>query len=167
MKRTILLLPILTAFHAKAQSIEPAALNATGGQNVIAGNTYEWSVGEMALVNTATTSGLIVTNGVLQPSASTSGVDDFPFRNDQMTVYPNPTDKEVFIQPNLSPQTPMQMVLMDITGKTLLQSETILNSGNEKQSIHLSTYPAGSYMLIIRATDQENNHQASYKIQKN
>jgi len=167
MKRIIYLLPLLAAFQTQAQSISPSVMNANGGQKVIAGNTYEWSVGEMTLVNTTNTPGLIVTNGVLQPAETTAGIDDFTFGNGQMDVYPNPAEKEVFIQPELPPNTKMQMTLTDILGKMLMQSEVMLSTGHEKQIIDLRTYPAGNYMLMIRAEDKAGQRQAAYKIQKN
>lgn len=51
-----------------AQSIQPSACNVAGNSVTINGTIHEWSVGEMVLVNTVTTSGFIITQGLLQPS---------------------------------------------------------------------------------------------------
>jgi gliding motility-associated-like protein len=62
------LFALFVAGKSQAQSTGQAAINTTG--NTYTQNTgviFEWSVGEMALVETMVTSRAIITNGVLQP----------------------------------------------------------------------------------------------------
>lgn len=53
--------------QAAGQSISPVLLNATGGSYLASGAIYEWSVGELALVETMINSNAVLTNGLLQP----------------------------------------------------------------------------------------------------
>lgn len=59
---------LFVAGKSQAQSTTPAIVNATGNtytQNT--GAIFEWSIGELALVETMTSNKAIVTHGVLQP----------------------------------------------------------------------------------------------------
>jgi Secretion system C-terminal sorting domain len=72
-----------------------------------------------------------------------------PLNND-VSVYPNPADKEVFINvSSLSSESPVVVSLLDLSGTTL---ETI--SGNGIIKLTLDTYKPSSYILQIRS----NNH---------
>lgn len=57
----------LSTFFCSAQSLTPWAINSAGGASTASDNIYEWSIGEMALVNTMLTPQLSLTNGFLQP----------------------------------------------------------------------------------------------------
>ena len=60
---------IFLSLGSYSQSVTPATLNATGGTNFFTFYRFEWSFGEAMAITTmdATSSNLIVTNGVLQP----------------------------------------------------------------------------------------------------
>lgn len=65
-----LLFILLIAFdveNSNAQSVGPAILNVGGNTYTQTGVIYEWSVGELALVETMVCSKGSITNGLLQP----------------------------------------------------------------------------------------------------
>ena len=63
----LLLLMLLTAAGSRAQSIGPAIFNATGNSFAQDDMIYEWSIGELALVETMINAKGSITNGLLQP----------------------------------------------------------------------------------------------------
>lgn len=63
----ILLLMLFTAAHSLAQTLGPAVVNTAGNTATQSGVIYEWSVGELALVETMVNSDAIITHGFLQP----------------------------------------------------------------------------------------------------
>lgn len=142
------------------------ALNAAGGSNTIASNTYEWSIGEMTLVNTVTTSNLIVTHGLLQPMFSDVGISPDKKQEANFSVFPNPTNDKVFIQLHLPAQTNLGISVFDITGRQLMQKTILLASGMEQQEIDFSAFVAGIYFMSIRSI--KNNHDVvnNFKIEK-
>lgn len=168
MKRIYLvfLMGIAAATSAHAQSVGPATLNATGGTGVISGNTYEWSIGEMVLVHTATSANLIVTQGLLQPSPPPSGIKKTETLFADVTVYPNPARDIIYLQPRLAGDGILQYVLQDITGKVLKTGTAALANGNEKQTITLEGYAAGRYMLTVHFSRNEQQYQNNFKIEK-
>lgn len=59
----------LAAKTSQAQTVTPAIVNVSGNTYTDSGITYEWSVGEMALVETLMNTKGSITNGLLQPVA--------------------------------------------------------------------------------------------------
>jgi hypothetical protein len=117
----IVLVPLLIASLndiCAAQSLGPATLNAAGGSTAVSGNTHEWSVGEMVLVHTATTSGLVVTQGILQPMLQVTGIHDNELALEGMSIYPNPASDQLHIKFDLARNLEVTLKLSDISGRT-------------------------------------------------
>ncbi|KAA5533200.1 T9SS type A sorting domain-containing protein [Taibaiella lutea] len=161
---TCLIISMVTGVYA--QSIGPSTINASGGSKVISGNTYEFSIGEMALVNTASGSNIIVTNGVLQPVASTTRVKDVNYLSDNLKVYPNPSDNVLNIQPDFETGGQLTYHLYDALGRVMLTGEFNLASGKEKQTISLSQLAASSYVLHLNLNKKGITYNASFNVQK-
>ncbi|XZF13670.1 T9SS type A sorting domain-containing protein [Chitinophagaceae bacterium MMS25-I14] len=161
----VLLLAMTTA--PRAQSIGPSTLNSTGGSAVLGGNTYEWSVAEMTLVSTETGTGIIVTQGVLQPNLSSTGVHGINPLASNLLIFPNPAQNEVFLQPSFSAGDKLMYGLYDVTGKTIYRNEVVLTTGKDLQTIYLNTVAAGTYMLQVTLNRKDASvYNAGYKIQK-
>lgn len=155
-----------TINFCQAQVQHAATVNATGGSTQLGGNTYEWSVGEMVLVNTVATANLVVTQGLLQPILNATGIRHPELSADQLKVYPNPTKDIVFIQPSLKPNTSLSLLVYDISGRAFFRKTVVLKSGTEVQGIDLGTYAAGNYLLDIVAGPVGATSRNTFKIQK-
>lgn len=157
---------MLWGLTAQAQEMSPNTLNATGGSAEIAGNLYEYSIGEMVLVHTVSTPNLVVTQGLLQPSEETVGIGELTLSDKELSVYPNPSSDVVYIQPDLMKSGKLVITLMDMTGRQLSERTAELSLGNEKQSISLNSYAAGTYMLRVVFKQGQNNYVRNFKVQK-
>jgi len=167
MKSLVLLCALgLSSYCCSAQSISPSTLNATGGNAVIAGNMYEWSIGEMTLVHTATSGTLTVTQGLLQPKASQVGINDVPLSLDQLSVYPNPTGNFVYLESKLNAAAELQYSLYDVLGKSLIFRTFKIPSGKEKIMIDLAPFAAGNYYLNVQVQQQGKQYHNSFEIKK-
>lgn len=145
-----ILLTVAACFYSIivwSQSVQPVACNSAGNSVTINGTIHEWSVGEMVLVNTATTSTFVLTQGLLQPSynaPANPGNTNFPF-----SIYPNPAGPNLFIQPGLSAGSPLQVICYDAIGRrTLIKTFQLIN-GTELQTLDLRMISAGTYFLNI------------------
>lgn len=168
MRKIVYLLAMFSAigYGTKAQSVGPTVLNSTGGSGSVVGNLFDWSVGEMSLVNTASGSNIIVTQGLLQPSDVPTGIANNPFTQSSFVVYPNPAEDQVFLQPSFSGGDQLMFTLMDVTGRTLLTQNVKLPTGKELQTINLTGLAAGNYLLQVQLNQKGDNYSTSYKIQK-
>lgn len=155
-----------TVITTHGQSIGPSTINASGGSKTISGNTYEFSIGEMALVNTAIGSNIIVTNGVLQPNPSPTKVKDVNALSDNLKIYPNPSDNILNIQPDFETGGQLTYQLYDALGRIMLSGEFNLVSGKEKQTISLNQLAASSYVLHLNLNKKGIKYNASFNVQK-
>lgn len=156
------------SYNTDAQLVKYTnTVNAAGGTSNIGANNYEWSVGEMALVNTGTASNIVVTQGVLQPAQSAGNVSDYTGTMKNVTVYPVPTKSVVYIQHDFVSSGKLHFELMDVTGKVILQKDMLVEPGTGKQEINLENLPNASYMLHLVYNSVDNTRTTtSFKLDK-
>ncbi len=151
---------------ARGQSIGPSTINAAGGGGTIGTRIFDYSIGEMALVSTYTSSSVIITQGVLQNRSATSGVND-PGLSGQMTVFPNPASTIVNLEYNSSKTGTMHYRLMDILGKVIVSRQATVAPGTTKEQIDIANLAAATYMLEVTFKASNGAEQrTSYKIDK-
>ncbi len=170
MKKTLsmagVFLALLAAGNARAQSIGPSTIDAAGGTAGLAGNTYEWSVGDMAVITTYTSGSLVVTQGTLQPFHIPTGVNTITL-DKQLKAYPNPATNMVFLEYNMESAGKMDYILQDIAGKTILQKTLTLQPGAGKESINMAALANATYMLNVSYLPKQGVSQTmSFKIIK-
>ena len=173
MKSLIAILMMGTFFcmDVSGQSIQPSIINSNGGYTTIGGNTYEWSIGEMVLVNTASAGSIVVTQGLLQPNKPSSGsaIQESQFIFDHVRVYPNPTDRLFFLSADFKKNGLMKCSLYDMNGKVIEDKEINNTSQTLQVPFDISALAAGNYMLVVSFTSNEQLGQvskAAYKIEK-
>lgn len=168
MLKTILLAfgGIVSMSFAHAQSVGPSALNATGGSGTIAGNTYEYSIGTIVLSQTFSSASLIVTDGVLQPILTPTGITQHNISAAQLSVFPNPVSTALFLQPAFAKGGQLIYVLTDAAGKSVITQSQALATGNERQEINMKHLAAGQYNLTVEWQSGDKHFTNAYKIQK-
>lgn len=150
-----------------AQSLGPATLNAAGGSTAVAGSTHEWSVGEMVLVNTVATTGLVVTQGILQPMLQVTGIHDNKPALEGMSIYPNPASDQLNIKFNLARNLEVTLKLSDVSGRTQYVKTIKDHNGSALIIMDFKPYAAGVYMLQVTSTDKTKTYTNTFKIVKN
>ena len=166
-KISTFLLLLLCTVAVRAQSIGPATLNSSGGQNTIGGNTYEYSIGEMTLVNTASATGIIVTQGTLQPMNNSSSIKTASIHDNDLKVFPVPATSIVNIQASFKNAGKLNYTLYDATGKKIFSNMSLLNTGNESLQFNIEPYASGNYLLEISFENENGKpYMKNYKIQK-
>ncbi len=153
-------------FVGMAQSTGPATLNAAGGSATVSGNTYEWSVGEMVLVNTVSIGAVVVTQGILQPMLQVTGLKD-QLALEGISIYPNPASDQLHIKFNLDRNLDIDLKLTDISGREQHLEKIKQHNGSALITLDFKTYAAGIYMLQIATTDQTRQYLNTFKIIKN
>ncbi len=159
---------------AGSQTFAQHAYSVCSDQVAINGNQYQYTIGEMTLITTESASSFVITQGFLQPNmaAQSNAEEGNSTSADNMMairykVYPNPSDKLLFVE-SLQPQAcNIQYRLLDATGKLLQSQQTDGPSGINKISFDLESYAAGNYYLTIHVRNADGAiNQESFKIQK-
>lgn len=150
-----------------SQSISPSTFNASGGSASVGGNTYEWSIAEMMLVHTDVASNLTVTQGLLQNNPQPpSAIQNPKLTAELLSVYPNPTEHVLHLQPNFQANSKLKIMVLDVVGKIIIDQLVHLRVGNELQQLDLSRYTAGNYLLSVEVNTNGITYHESYKITK-
>lgn len=151
--------------NVRGQSIGPSVLNATGGTGTAGGNTFEWSVGE-TMVSTFTSSSIIVTQGVLQPTSGTTEIVDNKLAT-RLDVFPNPASAVVNVQFNAPGQGTLTYRLTDLLGRVMQEKAVEVNAGTTTKQLNIKDLACATYMLqVLYKTKGNNEESATYKIQK-
>lgn len=149
----------------RGQSIGPSVLNAAGGSGTIGGNTFEYSIGEV-VVSTYTSSSIVVTQGVLQPNTGSTGITDNKIETG-IEVFPNPSNALVYIRMDTKEAGTLTYRLMDIAGRTVMESTSEEKAGQITQQLDLKRLANASYMLHVRYKPHGTEEQMNtFKIQK-
>lgn len=150
-----------------AQTMTPSVLNASGGSKTLNGNTYEYSIGEMTIVHTASQPNLVVTQGILQPADNKeTGIAETSILAEELNVFPNPFQDLVYLRPHWETGGILNVIVSDISGREILRQSWTLQAGNEQQSIRLSQVAAGTYMLSVEFIQKAKSQSGVFKIQK-
>ncbi len=150
----------------QAQSIAPFTLNATGGSKQIGSIIYDYSIGEMTLVNTFYGSSVILTQGLLQNDVSVPVSVSTAMFSQNLQVYPNPASSIVNIKLN-SPKTgTLSYRLTDMTGKVLISNSVEVGSNTLLQEINIEPFAMATYVLEVNFTGAGINETTNYKLEK-
>lgn len=147
------LFALLFARMVAAQNLSPTVVNASGG--VIQNSSYslEWSLGELA-VSTLSSSVNLLTQGFLQPTATTVGTNDL-FDESRFSAFPNPVSDWLNLQTDMPDIQTVK--IHDVLGRLALQSRF--------QST-LDVHKLNSEIFIVSLFDKNNKFLHSFKISK-
>jgi hypothetical protein len=136
---------LLTSLTLGYSSFAQQTTNTGGGSGQANNIIFDWSIGELTLVNTAQNGNLMFTNGVLQGKlvafTVTGGIS-----NGELFVTPNPTTGILNIQAGFLEPGQLSMSLYDAQGKLLIRTnETISSFGS--RTMNLIPFASGLYLL--------------------
>jgi hypothetical protein len=166
-KAIFFLLPgIILTMNAPAQK-DPSLINSSGGSATYHTVTYDWSVGEMAAIETFSTNTLIITQGFLQPFIlKGTPVDQSVTDHKKIMVNPDYGKQTCSLETSFEKPGKLNYLIVDLNGRTLLKKEINLKELTFKESINLSIYPNGFYLLKVRFTTSDETITQTFKIQK-
>jgi len=165
----IFLLFISTASFC--QTISASTINVSGGSAKNGYYQFEWSVGEMSLVDEMESAGkIIVTNGLLQPYLVNPGSNDpnIFFSADEIKIFPNPASRYVEINFFTKQKGRVTLELYDVIGQKILSEELICYGVDLVHRIPVTNLKPGSYILNINLNGNFGSllKQGAYRIIK-
>jgi hypothetical protein len=141
--------------HAQVPSLNPingvvpAILNAAGGtyDNPSSYNRYEWSFGELLLIQTfaPADSSVLVTQGVLQPCTDKIGLSPYTvlFEEGDYKLFPNPTRGKFEVDFFVKTPGIMSLQLINSTGQVLDKRTYYYDGCCRIELFDLGRYPNG------------------------
>lgn len=153
--------------NASAQSVTPTIFNITGGYTNPGATPgtgyyqYEWSVGELTMIETFTTPNFTLTQGVLQPCTDKVTKDPLTllFQHGEYVLFPNPTAGRFELDLLLNVKGQLNMQLVDNIGRVIETREFHYDGCGRIERFDISRLPDGVYTLhtTLRADERREN----------
>jgi hypothetical protein len=154
----LILLLLLCPYISPAQEIMPSVINVTGGSAMNGYYRFDWSVGEMCIIDTYKQPGLILENGFLHPGTERpKHVKELDFfATGDIMIFPNPVYTSTEVNFNLAEPGRVSIRLMNIMGKLVEIRQFDYNGAGRIEKVDLQHLPAGTYMMhvLLSPTDQ-------------
>lgn len=155
-----------------SQSITPAVLNVAGGNSQKGYYQFEWSVGEMSLVNQMESRPnlFVLTNGFLQPYILNPVVNNSnnQFGADEIKVFPTPASSYIEIDLFTRQQGRLKITLYDAVGQRMYSTQLQSFGVDLIQKIPVNGFNVGTYLLHLELEADPNfvSKNGVYKIIK-
>jgi gliding motility-associated-like protein len=133
----------------RAQTPTSSIINSTGSSNTFLGIAYEWSVGELALIETMVGSNYVLSNGLLQPyKISFDAQNDFNIVVNNIITPNGDGINDVWVFQNLDEYSAYEVTLFDRNGSRVFSTKNYQNDWDGKLSNN--NLPEDTYYYIIK-----------------
>ncbi|MFT3934183.1 MAG: T9SS type A sorting domain-containing protein [Chitinophagaceae bacterium] len=142
----------LSLTYCNAQSITPSVINVTGSSAVSGYYRFDWSVGELCLIDTYTKPTLSVLNGLLFTGTEHAGNKNNAntFATDEVFIFPNPVADKTELNLMVQQAGTVIMMIMDAQGKLISTKQFDYNGVGQSEKVNLTFLPAGNYYLYLQ-----------------
>lgn len=170
MKKYLLLAIMVVCFWQNifCQNVPGVQTPCTTSSQGTAGNfMISYTIGEMPLIQSWQSNGLLITQGVTQPHIAIADSSYECFNQAEVKVYPNPNPGTFSLQLSILKTGKVKTILFDATGKLLQTDEFDYNTFSTKQ-YNISKFASGVFylQLFFTATGSSNPQKCVYTIQK-
>jgi hypothetical protein len=155
-----------------SQSITPSVVNVAGGNSQNGYYQFEWSVGEMSLVNQmqSAQSLFVLTNGFLQPYILNPGANNpyNQFGANEIKVFPTPASTYIEVDFFTHQQGRLKLSLYNAIGQKMYSAELQSFGVDLIHRIPVNGFNNGTYLLHIELEANPNffSKKGAYKIIK-
>jgi type IX secretion system substrate protein len=155
-----------------SQRITPSVINVSGGASQQGNYQFEWSVGEMSLVNQMESRPnlFVLTNGFLQPYTIHEGVNysNNQFGADELKVFPTPASSFVEVNLFTKQQGRLKVSFYNDMGQKVYSTELQVFGVDLIQRIPVNRFAQGTYLLHVELDADPNfvSKEGVYKIIK-
>lgn len=152
MKSFTLLISLLAIVCSRAlsQSAQQSVINASGGSYEIDAYSYEWSIGELVLVNEMVEKDgkYMLTNGFLQPyTFNGKPITPATFKGQEIRILHNPVKTNLGVQLTTSEAGKLRLKVYDEGGYTKYTNEISVPAGVTTETISMMNCASGNYFL--------------------
>ena len=137
------------SYHSVAQTVSPGVTNASGGSATLLTTTFEWSIGEMALVESMIKAEMSLTNGLLQPQKLAPVVADaFNIQANNILSPNGDGENDTWRIEHISDFPENEVIVYDRGGRIVYQTKNYQNNWSGK--VGEQFLAEDSYLYIIK-----------------
>lgn len=164
MKNKLVLIVVsgLLGFSAHTQTLSPTVISSSGGFYTSATAELSTTVAEMTMVQTFITSGNILTQGFQQPEDYSVGIDEIPFTEDNILIYPNPSSGNFVLSYTCDDNSEANIRIYNLAGQIVLEKQVSPLAGLNTIKFDIGTYSQGMYVLEFTSTNSRGEKNTNY-----
>ena len=151
---------LLVAPQLTAQEVSPTVIASAGGEGTVEGTTIMWTLGEVA-VTTLTDGQNVITQGFHQPPEGTTSVPLVAGSAPVLSLRPNPTANELFIDLPEAATEEVTVQLIDLLGQQV--GSITSEKGASQVRLDVATIPAGNYIVRVMIQKTQYNGLVTIK----
>ena len=170
---TLVLLFVIVCGKTFSQSAQSSVINSAGGEYANDSSSYEWSIGELVLVNEMVSSDgtYILTNGFLQPYSGQgkSIYQPWVFANHEIRLLNNPVKNNLGVQLITNAAGRLKLKVYDERGYLKYYKEIIVSSDIITETINMMSCANGTYFLkaeFVSTYQSKKYREGTYKFIK-
>ncbi|MCX6310161.1 MAG: T9SS type A sorting domain-containing protein [Bacteroidetes bacterium] len=160
MKKSLLFsLGISLAIISQAQINSPNVI-AVGGNYFVAGSfTNSFTIGEMAMVSTASTASFILTQGFQQPADAATGIVESNHLL-EFSEYPNPSNGSINLDYSMITAGKVRTEVYNALGQIVFNNLEEKSVGVQHDHLDLSTFANGFYSIRCTILMNDGNYNS-------
>ena len=152
----------LLSFSAKSQTLSPTVISSSGGFYSNGSGMLSFTVAEMTMVQTFTTTNNILTQGFQQPENLATGINETSLASGDIHVYPNPTSGSFVLSYMSNDNSETTFRIYNLTGQVLLEKQVTPSAGLNTSNFDISAFSEGMYILEFATSNANGEKQISY-----
>jgi len=151
-------LPLLVS----SQTLSPTVISSSGGFYTSGNAMLSFTVAEMTMVQTFSTSGNILTQGFQQPEDYMVGITETQVKSGDILIYPNPTNGNFTLDYYSNINSTTTIKLLNLVGQVIWTKSLSQIAGQNTVTFDISTLSQGIYMLELITTNNKGEEKTNY-----
>lgn len=161
MKAILKLLFLIMPAAVFAQSLSPTVISSSGGYYASANTSLSFTVAEMTMVQTFSSSSNILTQGFQQPEDMVVNIPETPGSTEDMMIFPNPTNGQFNLTFSSNSIENNIIKLYDLLGQVVLTKDVSQLTGMNTVSFDISNLSQGIYMIQLITMNAQGERQTN------
>jgi hypothetical protein len=150
-------------FNLHAQTLSPTVISSSGGYFAPSGGpSLSFTVAEMTMVQTFSSSSNILTQGFQQPEDLTVSISETPSISGDVLIYPNPTNGVFTLSYVCNDNSETTINLYNLVGQLALSKPVAQVTGLNTIKFDIANFNQGIYMLELTIVNAKGEKKTDY-----
>lgn len=146
----------------RSQSLSPTVISSAGGFYTSGSAMLSFTVAEMTMVETFTSTNNMLTQGFQQPEDLSVDIPETPVYSGDVMIYPNPTSGQFMLTYTSNSNTDNTIRLYDLLGQVVLSKSVSQQTGSNTVIFDIGAFSQGIYMLELTTENAQGEKQTSF-----
>ena len=152
----------LLGISAQSQTLSPTVISSSGGFYSNSSGMLSFTVAEMTMVQTFTSTANILTQGFQQPEDLSVGINEIPVASGELLIYPNPNNGSFTLSFQSNNASEASIRIYNLAGQVVLEKQLSQSAGLNTINFDISAYSQGMYILQLATTNAKGEKNSSY-----